>query len=163
MNRWLSLIHERLQQLSARDRRALWLGSSAMLVVLVMGSALTLQERSAAVALRLQQKQALLATLPATLDRLQRRERLGEEATLPLGTLARRLLERSALSADVQPGTDGSIELRLVDVPFDATLELIAEFDAQAIALRQARIDPANEVGRVNARFELGPRPSRAP
>jgi len=163
MNRWLSLIDERLQQLSARDRRALWVGSGAIFLVLVMGSALTLQERSAAAALRLQQKQALLATLPAALDRLQRRERLGEETALPLGTLARRLLERGGLAAEVQPGTDGSIELRLADVPFDATLELIAEFDAQAITLRQARIDPGNEVGRVNARFELGPRPARAP
>jgi len=163
MTRWPSLITERLQQLSARDRRALGLGGSVMLLVLFVGTALTLQERHAAAALRLQQKQALFATLPAAVDRLQRRERLGEEAALPLGTLARRLLERSGLAAEVQPGTDGSIELRLVDAPFDATLELIAEFDAQAIALRQARIDPGNEVGRVNARFELGPRPARVP
>lgn len=163
MNRWLSLLSERWQQLSARDRRALGLGAGVVAVTLLVGSTLTLQERSAAAALQLQQKQQLLDTLPTALDRLQRRERLGEETALPLGTLARRLLERSGLAAEVQPGTDGSIELRLTDVPFDATLELIAEFDAQAIALRRARIDPGNEVGRVNARFELGPRPARAP
>lgn len=159
----LSSWSQRLQALSARDRRALTFGSAVILAVTIVGGTLSLQDRSAAAAERTRQKAELLATLPAAVDRLRRIERLGDDRALPLGTLARRLLETAGLDAEVQAGSDGGIALQLTEVPFDATLELLAEFAAQRIALRTAHIEAGGKAGMVNARFELAPRSSRLP
>jgi len=147
-----------LQGLSPRDRRALQVGSIVLLVMGLIGGVLTLQERSAAAQERVRQREALLATLPASLDHWRRNERLGADAALPLGTLVRRLAALHGLVAAVEIGTDGAITVALDGAPFDAVLELVAEFEAQRLTLARARIERATQAGAVNARFELGPR-----
>lgn len=163
MKDFLTTWAERWQALAARDRRALLMGSGLIIAVLLVGGLMSLQDGSAAAAQRLQQKRILLANLPDTLDRLRRIDRLGTDAALPLGTLARRLVEISGLSADVQTSADGGAVLQLTEVPFDGAVELIAEVAAHGLVLRTARIDAGGKPGMVNAHLELAPRisPSR--
>lgn len=159
----LSTLTTFAQGLSPRDRRALSMGLGIIVGVLLVGGAVTLNERAAAARERVQQKRALLAQMPAALDVQRRIKRLGTDAALPLGSLVRRLLDLQALAADVQVNADGGVTVALIGVSVDATLEFIADLHAHRVNLRQARIERSSGSGIVNARLELAPRASPVP
>ena len=150
---------QRWQLAAPRDRRALLAGGALALVIGVAGISTSITERERAIDQRIAQKQQLLRELPTHLAAARRLQRLGAEASLPLLTLAGRIVAAAGLTADIQPTADGGARLRLDAVPADAVVELLADAAALQLHTRSMRLESATP-GRVNLLLELGPRGS---
>lgn len=155
---FFSAMAQRIDALAPRDRRALQIGAVLVILIVVVGSVTTLAERARNAEVRIARKQQLFGELPARIDQLRRTARLGADASLPLGSLANRISATAGLQGSIEVSPDGAVVLQFSAVPFDNVLELLAEFEANRIVLRQARIGAASAPGLVDARFDLAPR-----
>jgi type II secretory pathway component PulM len=153
-----SALRARLEGLEERDRRALKWGGVIVAAFVVIAIPALLAERISASEQRIARKQALLAELPYALDRLRRTNRLGVEAALPLGSLARRLVDQTGVGGAVEVTADGGVTILATGVPFDAALELLADLAANDIVTRRARLSATGAAGRVDLQLELSPR-----
>ena len=152
-------LQARLQTLADRDRRALLVGAVLVVAILLVAALSALAEGVRATRDRIAQKTTLLAELPARLSAAQRVQRLGGDVSLPVVDLAQRLVEKAGLTAVIESTGDGGVRLRLESVPFDNTLDLLADLEAARVATRSIRIDAVSP-GRVNVQLDLAPRGS---
>jgi type II secretory pathway component PulM len=152
-------LQSRFQALGDRDRRALGLGIALVGAILLVAVVSALTDRERATRDRIAQKSVLIAELPARLAAVQRLERLGGDAALPVASLAQRLTERAGIAAIVESTGDGGVQLQLESVPFDSALDLLADLEAARVETRSVRIDAAAP-GRVNVQVDLAPRRS---
>jgi type II secretory pathway component PulM len=152
---------ERFAALSSRDRFVVRAGAIAAALVLVGGSALLLEQRTAATRERLDRKQHDLVFVQSAVAEILAAGPLrapgaaNEPLVVVLDRLARQAGLREALSGS-ESSPDGSLRAIFTAAPFDALAGMLAQLQQQGGAsVQSASIQAAAEPGRVNASIVL--------
>ena len=157
---WLTALRKWHAGLAQREQRAVIAGAGACIALLLMAAWLPVERRVAGLEKRVQGKQADLAWLQSVAPQLTALRNSsvsagGESLVVIVDRVARETGIARSLSGS-QPGDDGTLHVRLEQVPFDAlvtwTGELVQRHGVRVVA---ANIDGGMGAGTVGASFVL--------
>jgi len=160
LHAWLAALRKWHAGLAQREQRAVIAGAVACIAVLLLAAWLPLERRVSALEKRVQGKQADLAWLQSVAPQLNALRNSsaaagGESLVVVVDRVARETGIARSLSGS-QPGDDGTLHVRLEQVPFDAlvtwTGELVQRHGVRVVA---ANIDGGAGAGIVGATFVL--------
>jgi general secretion pathway protein M len=145
--------------LPERERRYLLIGSAALALLVLLGVLLPLDRSVSHAQQRLQRKQTDLAWMQGVAPELA----MTAPAPASSGESLLVIVDRSAREAGLagalagsEPGTQGSLSIRLEKAPFDALVGWLARLAAQnGVSVDSATIEKAGAPGLVNAAIVL--------
>lgn len=156
MTPYLQALKDRYAALGASDQRALRFGGLGIAVILLVAIISTVITESRGTVTRVNEKRLALADLPASRDRLQRLQRLGTEAALPLEPLVRRIAQSQSIEPSIEMGQGTGLRVRGSGVPFDAAMAMLADLEATSVTVTRASLT-ATGPGRVDFELDLQP------
>jgi len=148
-----------LANLSARDRRLLLVGAVALLALLLFGLIVPLERAAAKERAKLTQKRAELAWMQSHAAQLQDLPAPPADSGESLLVIIDRSARESGLAGSLagsEPGSAGSLSIRLEKAPFDALVAWLARLSQQnGVLVDSATIEKAGAPGLVNAALVL--------
>jgi general secretion pathway protein M len=160
LNKWRASIEAWYRGLALREQRMVLAGTGACVLLLVLAVWLPVERRVSGLEHRVQVKQADLAWLQSVAPQLNALRdspaaASGESLVVLVDRVARQTgIERSLRGS--QPGDDGSLSVRLEQVPFDALVNWAGELvQHHGVRVISANIDGGASVGTVSATFVL--------
>jgi general secretion pathway protein M len=160
LQQWRAALQAWFRGLARREQHAVLAGAGACALLLLLAAWLPVERRVASLAQRVQDKQADLAWLQAVepqLSALQRSSATahGESLVVLVDRVARETGIGHSLSGS-QPGDDGSLSVRLEQVPFDGFVNWAGELvQHHGVRVVSASIDGSAGVGTVGATIVL--------
>lgn len=160
LNKWRESLAAWYRGLAQREQRAVLAGAGAVALLLVLAVWLPVERRVAGLEQRVQVKQADLAWLQSVAPQLNALRdspaaASGESLVVLVDRVARQTgIERSLRGS--QPGDDGTLSVRLEQVPFDALVNWAGELvQHHGVRVVSANVDGGASVGTVGATFVL--------
>jgi general secretion pathway protein M len=154
-----ALSAESIAALPERERRMLLIGAIAFGLLLILGVLVPLDRSVAHAQQRLQRKQADLAWMQGVAPELAMTAPPPAASGESLLVIIDRSARESGLAnslAGSEPGTQGSLSVRLEKAPFDAMVAWLARLAAQnGVSVDSATIEKAGAPGLVNAAIVL--------
>ena len=148
-----------LANLSERDRRLLLIGAVALLAIVLFGVIVPLDRAVARERAKLTQKRADLAWMQSIAPELARIPAPPSDTGESLLVIIDRSARESGLASAVvgsEPGSAGSLSIRLEKAPFDALVAWLARLSQQnGVLVDSATIEKAGAPGLVNAALVL--------
>jgi general secretion pathway protein M len=160
LRNWLARLQAWFQGLARREQHAVLAGAGACVLLLLLAAWLPVERRVAALEHRVQSKQADLAWLQSVAPQLNALRSSaattnGESLVVLVDRVARDTGIQRSLSGS-QPGEDGTLSVRLEQVPFDALVNWAGELvQHHGVRVVSASIDGGGGVGTVGATFVL--------
>ena len=157
---WLAALRNWHAGLARREQHAVTAGAVACIALLLLAAWLPVERRVAGLEKRVQGKQADLAWLQSVAPQLNAlRSSSSAAGSESLVVIVDRVARETGIARSLsgsQPGDDGTLHVRLEQVPFDAlvtwTGELVQRHGVRVVA---ANIDGGAGAGTVGATFVL--------
>jgi general secretion pathway protein M len=160
LRKWRASLEAWFRNLAQREQRMVLAGAGACVLLLVLAIWLPVERRVSTLEHRVQTKQADLAWLRAVAPQLAT---LRNSAPAAGGESLVVLVDRVARDTGIarslrgsQPGEDGTLSVRLEQVPFDALVNWAGELvQHHGVSVISANIDGSASAGTVGATFVL--------
>jgi len=157
---WLAALRNWHAGLAQREQRAVIMGACACIALVLLAAWLPVERRVASLEKQVQGKQADLAWLQSVAPQLDAlRNSSATSGSESLVVIVDRVARETGIARSLsgsQPGDDGTLHVRLEQVPFDAlvtwTGELVQRHGVRVVA---ANIDGGVGAGTVGASFVL--------
>jgi general secretion pathway protein M len=150
---------EHLAQMSQRDRRVLAVGALAVVLIFVFGVLLPLDRSVVKAHARLAQKRADLAWMQGVAPEIAAAPAPPASGGESLLVIVDRSARESGLGSAIvgsEPGTAGTLSIRLNKAPFDTVIAWLARLaQRNGIHVDSATIDSVGAPGLVNAALVL--------
>ena len=160
LQNWLAALRKWFRGLARREQLAVMAGAGACVMLLLLAACLPVERRVAGLERRVHSKQADLAWLQSAAPQLtalrsSSAASSGESLVVVVDRVARKTGIARALTGS-QPGDDGTLNVRLEQVPFDALVTWTGELvQRHGVRVISANIDGGVGVGTVGATVVL--------
>ena len=160
LNKWRASLEAWFAGLAQREQRLVLAGAGACALLLVLAVWLPVERRVAGLEHRVQTKQADLAWLQSVGPQLAAlRDSPAAASGESLVVLVDRVARDTGIARSLrgsQPGDDGTLSVRLEQVPFDALVNWAGELvQHHGVRVVSANIDGGATIGTVGATFVL--------
>ena len=157
---WLATLRNWHAGLAQREQRAVIAGAVACIAVLLLAAWLPVERRVASLEKQVQGKQADLAWLQSVAPQLNAlRNSSATSGSESLVVIVDRVARETGIARSLsgsQPGDDGTLHVRLEQVPFDALVTWTGELvQHHGVRVVSANIDGGAGAGTVGASFVL--------